>query len=65
MADFRIDHVHLEPTEPTAATTYVNSFTLNGGLERILDFGIAVISEAVKINDKRWRHDQATLGPTP
>ena len=59
------DHLHLEPTEPTAITTDVISFTLTHGLERILDFGIVVISEAVKINDKGWRHDQATLCPTP
>ena len=62
---FTFDHVHLEPTEPTAITTDVVSFTLTYGLERILDFGIVVISEAVKINDKKWRNDQATLGQTP
>jgi len=46
-------NVHLEPAEPTAITTDVNSTFFTDGLERILALRIVVISEGAKINDKR------------
>ena len=51
--DLAFFNVHLEPAEPTAITTDVNSTFFTDGLERILAFRIVVISEGAKINDKR------------